>query len=84
MRMVWHWWHCDEDYSRRVAEGAGIDLEQAKSLPPLPGKPPPIEKRPASTYTSGQPEPSESRQTFAAKTGLDNIIARRLRSIGNN
>jgi catalase len=35
MRMVWHWWHCDEDYGRRVAAGAGIDLEEAKLLPPL-------------------------------------------------
>ena len=30
-RMVWHFWHCDEDYGRRVAEGAGIDLEKAKA-----------------------------------------------------
>jgi catalase len=53
MRMVWHWWHCDEDYGTRVAEGAGIDLAEAKALPPLPGKPAPGENRPASTYTSG-------------------------------
>ena len=38
LRMVWHFWHCDEDYGRRVAEGAGIDLEKAKALPPLPGR----------------------------------------------
>jgi catalase len=68
LRMVWHWWHCDEDYGRRVAEGAGIDLEQAKSLLPLPGKPPPREQRPASTYTSGQAEASEPRQSFAARS----------------
>ncbi|HYD75043.1 catalase, partial [Ramlibacter sp.] len=37
LRMVWHLWHCDEDYGRRVAEVAGIDLEKAKALPPLPG-----------------------------------------------
>jgi catalase len=65
---VWHRWHCDEDYGRRVAAGAGIDLEEAKSLPPLPGKPPPGEKRPASTYTSGQSEASQPRQTFAARS----------------
>jgi catalase len=29
--------HGDKDNRRRVAEGAGIDLEQAKSLTPLPG-----------------------------------------------
>ena len=68
MRMVWHWWHCDEDYGRRVAAGAGIDLEETKSLPPLPGKPPPGEKRPASSYTSGQSEASQPRQTFAARS----------------
>jgi catalase len=56
LRMVWHWWHCDEDYGRRVAEGAGIDLEKAKRLPPLPGKPAPGQRRPGPTYTSGQPE----------------------------
>ena len=38
LRMVWHFWHADEDYGRRVAEGAGIDLEKAKALPPLPGR----------------------------------------------
>ena len=45
LRMVWHFWHCDEDYGRRVAEGAGIDLERAKALPPLPGKPAPHQDR---------------------------------------
>jgi catalase len=68
LRMVWHWWHCDQDYGRRVAEGAGIDLEEAKSLPPLPGQPAPGERRPASTYTSGQSEAGEPRQTFAARS----------------
>jgi catalase len=56
LRMVWHWWHCDEDYGRRVAEGAGIDLEKAKKLPPLPGKPVPGQRRSGPTYTSGQRE----------------------------
>jgi catalase len=40
-RMVWHFWHADEDYGRLVAEGIGVDLEAAKKLPPLPGKPAP-------------------------------------------
>jgi catalase len=56
LRMVWHLWHCDEDYGRRVAEMAGIDLEKAKALPPLPGKPAPHQKRQGSTYSSGKLE----------------------------
>jgi catalase len=51
LRMVWHWWHCDEDYGRRVAEAAGVDLEKAKALAPLPGKPAPRQNRPASADT---------------------------------
>jgi catalase len=55
-RMVWHFWHCDEDYGRRVAEAAGIDLEQARALAPLPGKPAPNQHRAVPTYTDGEPE----------------------------
>ncbi len=40
-RMVWHFWHADEEYGRLVAEGIGADLEAAKRLPPLEGKPTP-------------------------------------------
>ena len=65
LRMVWHFWHCDEDYGRRVAEGAGIDLEKAKALPPLEGKPAPGQRREGATYTSGQPE--EERGSEAAE-----------------
>jgi catalase len=56
LRMAWHLWHCDEDYGRRVAQVAGIDLEKAKALPPLPGKPAPGERRAQPTYTSGKRE----------------------------
>ena len=56
LRMVWHLWHCDEDYGRRVAQIAGIDLDKAKALPPLPGKPAPHQRREAPTYTSGRKE----------------------------
>jgi len=56
LRMVWHFWHCDPDYGTRVAQGAGIDLEKAKGLPPLEGKPPPGQNRPGPTYTSGKQE----------------------------
>jgi catalase len=58
LRMVWHLWHCDEDYGRRVAQVAGIDLEKARALPPLPGKPAPHANRQGATYTSGQAEMS--------------------------
>ncbi len=70
LRMVWHWWHCDQDYGRRVAEGAGIDLEKAKALPPLPGKPAPGEQRKGPTYTSGEqekPSPASSSGQMAAE-----------------
>jgi catalase len=39
-----------------VAEVAGIDLEKARALPPLPGKPAPHEDRQGATYTGGQSE----------------------------
>jgi catalase len=64
LRMVWHLWHCDEDYGTRVAQAAGIDLERAKALPPLPGKPAPHQKGGASAYTSGKPEESMQSQEF--------------------
>jgi len=67
LRMVWHWWHCDEDYGRRVAKAAGIDLEKAKALPPLEGKPPPNQNRPASTYTSGRPGEARPEQRRARR-----------------
>jgi len=51
-RMVWHFWHADEDYGRRVAAGIGVDLETCKKLPPLPGKPAPG-TRPDGAKTNG-------------------------------
>ncbi|MEK0082104.1 catalase [Benzoatithermus flavus] len=69
LRMVWHFWHCDEDYGRRVAEGAGIDLERALKLPPLEGKPAPGRRREAPTYTSGQPEEGTKAQGGKEATG---------------
>ena len=77
LRMVWHLWHCDEDYGRRVAEIAGVDLEKAKALPPLPNRPAPHQKRQGATYTSGElenggsdngkKEPATSEEAAAAK-----------------
>jgi catalase len=65
LRMVWHFWHCDEDYGRRVAEGAGIDLAIAKALPPLEGRPAPGERLQGSTYTDGRRESVEHRPQAA-------------------
>jgi catalase len=62
--MVWHLWHCDPDYGRRVAEIAGIDLERAKALPPLEGKPAPHAHRAGATYSDGKSveEPATSEE----------------------
>jgi catalase len=69
LRMVWHLWHCDEDYGRRVAEVAGIDLERAKELPPLPGKPAPHRNRAGSTYSGGEREVGEEPATSEEMEG---------------
>jgi catalase len=57
--MAWHFWHCDEEYGRRVAEAAGIDLERARALPPLEGKPAPHQARGGATYSDGKSEREE-------------------------
>ncbi|GGC56704.1 catalase [Siccirubricoccus deserti] len=62
LRMVWHFWHCDPDYGTRVAQAAGIDIERAKALPPLPGKPAPGQRREGPTYTSGRAEEAAGTQ----------------------
>jgi len=63
LRMVWHFFHCDPDYGRRVAEGAGIDLAKAKALPPLDGKPAPGAHRSGPTYTDGRLEEAPDETT---------------------
>lgn len=40
----------------RVAEGAGIDLEKARTLPPMPEKPAPGQNRRSPTCTDGRRE----------------------------
>ncbi|WP_116808972.1 catalase [Steroidobacter cummioxidans] len=67
LRMVWHFWHCDQDYGTRVAQGAGIDLEKAKALRPLPGKPAPGEDREGPTYTDGEPEDDTASANVASR-----------------
>jgi catalase len=64
--MVWHLWHCDEDYGARVAEVAGIDLERAKALPTLPGKPAPHQARQGETYSNGKGEEPATTEEVAA------------------
>ncbi|RZI42046.1 hypothetical protein EGT07_15765 [Herbaspirillum sp. HC18] len=56
LRMVWHLWHCDEDYGTRIAQAADINLGKALDLQPLSGKPAPNRKRTSPTYTSGKKE----------------------------
>ena len=36
LRMVWHLYRCDESYGTEIAKRAGIDLERALALEPLP------------------------------------------------
>ncbi|WP_430911040.1 catalase [Methylobacterium sp. sgz302541] len=55
LRMVWHFSHADADYGRRVAEGAGIDLQKALALPPLPGRAAPGKRLVQETFTDGTP-----------------------------
>lgn len=45
LRMVWHLYHCDQDYGTQVAQRAGIDLKQALQLPPLAHHPGPNKNR---------------------------------------
>ena len=47
LRMVWHLYHCDENYGTEIAKRAGIDLARALKLPPLPNHPGPRNNRPA-------------------------------------
>ncbi|MBC5806613.1 MAG: catalase [Candidatus Eremiobacter antarcticus] len=54
-RMVWHFLHADEDYGRRVAEGIGVDVEKARSLSALPGRPAPGQPRAKAEPSNGQP-----------------------------
>ena len=45
LRMVWHLYHCDEQYGTEVAKRAGIDLKTALALDPLPNHPGPDKNR---------------------------------------
>ena len=43
--MVWHLYHCDENYGTEVAKRAGVDLQKALALEPLQNRPAPREDR---------------------------------------
>lgn len=45
LRMVWHFLNADTDYGTRVANGIGVDVNEARKLPPLPGQPAPGQPR---------------------------------------
>ncbi|MEO6913214.1 MAG: catalase [Candidatus Baltobacteraceae bacterium] len=45
LRMIWHLYHCEPDYGTRVAQIAGLDLQKALKLEPLPGHPAPHQPR---------------------------------------
>jgi catalase len=67
LRMVWHFWHCDPDYGARVAKGAGIDLDKAKELRSLGGRPLPGKDRQGPTYTDGASEDDTPETNVAAR-----------------
>jgi catalase len=79
LRMVWHFWHCDPDYGTRVAQGAGIDLEKAKALPPLQGKPAPGQNREGPTYTDGEPEEDSAPANVAPRSKKSGSSGRDMR-----
>lgn len=45
LRMIWHFYHCDEGYGTEVARRAGMDLQKALALPPLEKHPGPGKAR---------------------------------------
>jgi catalase len=53
-RMVWHLYHCDEQYGSEVAKRAGIDLQKALKLGPLPNHPGPQKNRELSITTDNE------------------------------
>ena len=57
LRMVWHFWHCDEDYGRRVAEGAGHRPREGQGAAAAAGRALPRARASTMpTYTDGKAE----------------------------
>ncbi len=61
LRMVWHLYHCDEDYGTQIARRAGVDLQKALKLPPLRHHPGPNKNR--EPAAPGIPSPTTIRGT---------------------
>jgi catalase len=53
LRMIWHFYNCDEQYGIEVARRAGIDLDKARALPPLEKHPGPGKRRELRVKTGG-------------------------------
>ncbi|MDB5042537.1 MAG: katE [Candidatus Eremiobacteraeota bacterium] len=67
LRMVWHFLYADENYGTRVANGIGIDVKEARKLPPLPGKPPPGQPRSNGDGAKAEGAPNGQKAAEAAR-----------------
>ena len=73
LRMIWHFWHCDPDYGQRLADGVGVDIEKAKALPPLEGRPAPGQDLDVTLYDTGEPEGDSKSNPTQASVMTDSI-----------
>lgn len=73
LRMVWHFWHCDPDYGQRLADGVGVDIEKAKALPPLEGRPAPGQDLDVTLYDTGEPEGDSKSNPTQASVMTDSV-----------
>jgi catalase len=73
LRMIWHFWHCDPDYGQRLADGVGVDIEKAKALPPLEGRPAPGQDLDVTLYDTGEPEGDSKSNPTQASVMTDSV-----------
>ncbi|MBA1248703.1 catalase [Pseudomonas luteola] len=73
LRMIWHFWHCDPDYGQRLADGVGVDIEKAKALPPLEGRPAPGQDLDVTLYDTGEPEGDSKNNPTQASVMTDSV-----------
>lgn len=73
LRMIWHFWHCDPDYGQRLADGVGVDIEKAKALPPLEGRPAPGQDLDVTFYDTGEPEGDSKSNPTQASVMTDSV-----------
>jgi len=71
--MIWHFWHCDPDYGQRLADGVGVDIEKAKALPPLEGRPAPGQDLDVTLYDTGEPEGDSKSNPTQASVMTDSV-----------